>query len=247
MSGRIKLLVTRPEPDATRTAAHLAALDLEPVVAPMLEAIAQSDPLPEPETFFALAATSVNAVRFLADRNPHPAFFKKPLYAVGEATADAARDAGFDMVSAAEGTLADLVALIVRTHRGGPIFHPAARDLSGSLGAALKPHSIDVLVATLYAMEQVPALPAKARAELVAGEIAGALFFSRRTAEAFARLATGPDFILPKTMLHCLCLSENCAEPLVEHHFLRIALADHPSHEAMMALALAFARDQIRA
>src|SRR5690606_33886742 len=104
---------------------------------------------------------------------------------------------------------------------------------SGDLASALAGRGIDVLTATLYAMKQAEAFPAGVREALVAGGIAGALFFSARTAAAFAALATGPDFILPKTMLHCLCLSENCAAPLMENHFLRIALADHPSHEAM--------------
>ena len=41
-----------------------------------------------------------------------------------------------------------------------------------------------------------------------------------------------------------LCLSEAVAEPLLAAHFVRVGLADHPSEEAMMALALSFARDQ---
>jgi uroporphyrinogen-III synthase len=41
-----------------------------------------------------------------------------------------------------------------------------------------------------------------------------------------------------------LCLSEAIAEPLIAAHFVRISLADYPSEEAMMSLALAFARDQ---
>ena len=41
-----------------------------------------------------------------------------------------------------------------------------------------------------------------------------------------------------------LCLSEAVAEPLIAAHFVRVSLADHPSEEAMMALALSFARDQ---
>ena len=41
-----------------------------------------------------------------------------------------------------------------------------------------------------------------------------------------------------------LCLSEAVAEPLIDAHFVRVGLADHPSEEAMMGLALSFARDQ---
>lgn len=247
MSAPVKLLVTRPEPDASRTAAHLAALGIEPVVAPLLEAIQQADPLPARESYSAIAFTSPNAVRFLARRDPDKPIFEKPVFAVGEATAQTAREAGFATVSAAQGTLADLVPLIAASRKGDTIFHPGGRDLSGDLAGALAPHGIEVRSATLYAMEQARALPPAVQAQLASGEIAGALFFSRRTAEAFANIAAGPDFTAVKAALRCLCLSENCAEPLIENHFPRIALADHPSHEAMMALALAFTRDQIRA
>lgn len=247
MGARLKLLVTRPQPDAARTAAHLAALDIEPVIAPMLEAMPINGPLPDPDTISAIAFTSINAVRFFSARTPGADFLAKPVYAVGEATADAARAAGFGDVSAAEGTLANLTTHIASRHKGGAIFHPGARDLTGDLGLALKPHAIPVLSTTFYAMEQAKTFPPGVREALVEGDIAAALFFSARTADSFSRLAAGPDFIVTRTMLHCLCLSENCAAPLTQSHFLRIALAGDPSHEAMMALALAFTRDQIRA
>ena len=44
--------------------------------------------------------------------------------------------------------------------------------------------------------------------------------------------------------LAMLCLSEGVAEPLMGAHFNRISLADRPDEEAMMSLALAFAREQ---
>jgi uroporphyrinogen-III synthase len=46
-----------------------------------------------------------------------------------------------------------------------------------------------------------------------------------------------------RTRLGVLCLSEAVAQPLVDAHFVRVGLADYPSEEAMMGLALSFARD----
>ena len=73
------------------------------------------------------------------------------------------------------------------------------------------------------------------------GTLDGALFYSRRTAETFTRLAPGGT---DRARPGMLCLSEAVAEPLLAAHFVRVSLADHPSEEAMMALALSFARDQ---
>ena len=47
-----------------------------------------------------------------------------------------------------------------------------------------------------------------------------------------------------KAKLGMLCLSESVAAPLIAAHFVRVALADHPSEDAMMGLALSFARAQ---
>ena len=41
-----------------------------------------------------------------------------------------------------------------------------------------------------------------------------------------------------------LCLSEAVAEPLFDAHFVRVSLAEAPSEQAMMGLALSFSRDQ---
>ena len=73
------------------------------------------------------------------------------------------------------------------------------------------------------------------------GDISAALFYSRRTAETFVSLTTG---LSARAKLGMLCLSENVAAPLIAAHFVRVALADYPSEEAMMGLALSFARAQ---
>ena len=79
-------------------------------------------------------------------------------------------------------------------------------------------------------MVPATALGETARAGLASGAIAAALFYSRRTAETFARLAGD---LRDRTRLGMLCLSETVAAPLIAAHFVRVALADHPSEEAM--------------
>ena len=101
-----------------------------------------------------------------------------------------------------------------------------------------------VITAHVYAMQGVTSLPLEVREALVGGEIGAALFYSRRTAETFVKLAGDGLGRTVRTRLGMLCLSEQVAEPLVDAHFVRIGLAAYPSEEAMMGLALSFARDQ---
>ena len=230
----VRLLVTRPEPDASETAARLRALDIEAVVDPLLRSVTLTTTLPPADGFAALAITSANALRALHDRGEIPRLQTLPVYTVGDKSAAVAREMGFAQVVSAEGNADDLVALLAHAGVDGPVLYPTARHQAGDLARALAPHGVMVITAAVYEME-----PAQRLAADVA-ELDGALFYSRRTAETFARLAPEADRAKPGM----LCLSEAVAAPLIAAHFVRISLADHPSEEAMMALALSFARDQ---
>src|SRR5690606_4099494 len=100
------------------------------------------------------------------------------------------------------------------------------------------------IAAQVYAMDRVAAVPDRIVAELDGGRLDAVLFYSRRTAEAFTALLA--PRLAPATQRHLgmLCMSESVAEPLIDAHFVRIGLADHPSEDGMMGLALSFARDQ---
>lgn len=240
----LRILVTRPEPDANRTARHLRALGIEPVIAPMLRMKTLPVPAFEPDRYGAIAITSANAVRALEQIGQTATLSHLCVYAVGDHTAGKAREAGFSRIAHAQNTLASLAHLIASQPPAGKILYLAAHHQSGDLAGLLAPHGIAVETSVLYEMVPEKSLPESAAGALAAGEIAGAVFYSRRTAEVFAARTQGEGYGDMRKRLECLCLSRNCAQPLLESHFLRISLADHPSNEAMMALALAFAREQ---
>jgi uroporphyrinogen-III synthase len=192
-----------------------------------------------------MALTSANALRALTARGQLERYRELKVYAVGDRTAEAARTAGFASVVSAGGDLGDLADLLAHSRLTGPVLYPAAKHQSGDLAKSLAPFGVMVVTARVYEMIETAELPDELLAALAGGEIGAALFYSRRTAETFVRKAA--DFHLPKsvkTRLGMLCLSEHVAAPLIEARFVRVGLADHPSEEAMMTLALAFARDQ---
>jgi uroporphyrinogen-III synthase len=237
----VRMLVTRPEPDASETAARLGALDIEAVIEPLLIAQTLRTSLPPPDGFAALAVTSANALRALRHRDQVAGYVRLPVYTVGDRTATLARALGFTDVTSAAGNLNDLVALLARAGVAGPVLYPAAKQQSGDLARALAPHGVMVITTPVYEMHPASELTGPTRANLESGAIAAALFYSRRTAETFATLAGA---LGDKTRLGVLCLSEAVAAPLIAAHFVRVSLADHPSEEAMLSLALSFARAQ---
>jgi uroporphyrinogen-III synthase len=236
------MLVTRPEPDASATATRLEALDIVPVVAPMLRFEPLVAELPDPQSVAALAVTSANALRAMADTGTLDAYRHLPLYAVGDRTADLAGELGFTMVTSAGGAFADLVEGLAHAPIAGPILYPAGRERSADLARSLHDFGKSVVTVPVYAMDPVARLGDEVLAALRAGSIAAALFYSRRTAEAFVHATEGLDGDA-RRRLGVLCLSEAVAEPLIEAHFVRVGLAERPDEDAMMGLALSFARD----
>ena len=246
ITARPAILVTRPEPDDAETAARLEAIGFSPRCAPLMQLATLDTGLPDAAGLGGIVLTSANAIRALDTRGETANFLHLPVFAVGERTAAFASDAGFGAVTSADGDFDDLVALLSNNKPGGPLFYPCASRVQGDLARALAPKGIMVIATRIYEMCAVKSLPPDVLEDLKNGNLTCAVFYSRRTAEIFCALAAPHLSDRQRQGLHMLCLSENVAAPLIEHHFTRIALADYPSEEAMMSLALSFTRGQIR-
>jgi uroporphyrinogen-III synthase len=208
----MRVWVARAEPGAQATAARLVALGHEPVVAPVL-AVRPLTPALDLQGIAALAFTSANGVRAFAGLE---ASRRWPVFAVGEATAAAAREAGFTEVESGDGDVAALSALI-GARRPGPVLHPAAAEVAG----VLDPEGGGVRTVAVY--ETVPVRPA-----LDLSEIDAVLVHSPRAAGVVAAMAAGSD-------LTAFALSPACAAPL-EAAGLRIAVAAESNETALLTL-----------
>ena len=233
----MRVLVTRPEPDAGREAERLIARGHQAVLAPLL-AIEFLSGVPLPlEGAQALLATSRNALRALAS---HPAFDearKLPLLAVGDATASEARALGFAEVMIGPGTGSKLAELIVNefeTERGC-LVHLSGDVIAFDLKAALEAQGFTVRRVVLYRAKPAGALPAEALSLLKAGKLDGVILMSPRTAATFARLAGKQEAVTQSKRLVCYCLSEAVAEAVAPLG-CDIRVAAQPREEDILAL-----------
>ncbi|WP_449393899.1 uroporphyrinogen-III synthase [Devosia riboflavina] len=240
----MRVLVTRPEPDAQASIDRLAALGIEAVATSLLTRAALDFHLPALSGFAALAVTSTNALRALDDKGVLADLQHLPVYAVGDRTAHEARELGFAEVFSAGGTFERLTTMLALARIEGPVLYPAGRHLSGDLAQALVPHGIMVVTATVYDMVAESDFPDDTLVALESGGFDAVMVYSRRTAEIFCTLVGQKLSAAKKRDLALFCLSENVAQPLLGNHFTRVHLADRPDEEAMMSLALAFAREQ---
>lgn len=233
----MRVLVTRPEPDAGREADALRARGYEAVLAPLLGIEFLKDVPLDLEDAQAVVITSRNALRALADHPQRDAVAALPLFAVGEATAWAGRQFGFSEVTIGPGTGAGLPPIIRReVHpEKGPLIHIGAEKVAFDLKAALEPDGFELRRFVLYRSHPVEALPDDVVAELASGEIKRVLLLSPRTARTFAKLAQRQGLVTDAKGLVCYCLSKAIAEAVAPLDFeVRVPL--HPREEDLLAL-----------
>ncbi len=237
----MRLLVTRPEPDASATTARLSERGHAVDTTPMLRIVVHPEPnLPRPPA--AIVATSANAVRAMRQWATAAQWREISVYAVGDATAREARAAGFVHVDSAAGNVAALTARIAERARpdDGALLYPAARDTAGDLAAALSAKGFDVIRTEAYHAEAVTTLDDAVRARLADGGYDAVLVYSARTAAAFADvLDRGPPANLART--HLVAISEAAAAPLAARAWSSVRIAAHPDEDAVFEVIEALA------
>ncbi len=165
----MRVLVTRPQPGAAATAARLRAMGHDAVEAPLLAvgtlAWALPDPLPP-----AVMLTSAAAARVVAPAGA--ALAALPCFTVGEATAAAARAAGFADIRSGAGTAQALVGAIAAAGFAS-VLHLAGSDRV----PVVVPTGLEIVTRLLYRARRQPL------ADFAADCV---LLFSPRTAAHFA-------------------------------------------------------------
>lgn len=224
------VLITRPEPGAAETAARVAALGLAPILAPALTLAARAAPLPPAQ---AVVITSPAAARALPAR-----LHGLPLFATGPASADAARMAGFRQVEGAEGEAVSLAALVAARAEpaSGPLLLAIGAGYGLDLAAALRARGFRVARRVVYAAREATALPAPAVAALGAGQVTAALFFSPRSARAAMALIEQAGLRHAAPGIVALALSPRIASSLRAWAWRRVAVADAPHQDRLLAL-----------
>jgi uroporphyrinogen-III synthase len=233
----MRLLLTRPEPDATREAEMIEAHGHEAVLAPLLAIEFERGVPLELEGAQALLATSRNGLRALAAHPAREQAIKLPLLAVGDATASEAGAIGFADVTVGPGTGSKLAELIVNelSPEHGPLVHLAGEALAFDLKAALEAKGFTVRRPVLYRTVPATALPPKALSLLKARQLDGVMLMSPRTAKTFADLVGRHGLVTQAKSLVCYCLSEAVAEAVTPLG-CNLRVAARPRKEDVLAL-----------
>jgi uroporphyrinogen-III synthase len=237
----VRLLLTRPELDAERTAATLRGLGHSVFVAPLLRIEILADAEIGEGPWAGILVSSANAAQAIARHKALPELLRLPVIAAGDRSSDAMRMAGFPDVLSAGGGEKELVRLAAqRFGAGASLLYLAGADRSGDVAGDLKARSIAVHIVVAYRAVAVAALP-PAAAEALSGGIDGVLHFSRRSAGTYVdvTLTSGLRQQALEKPVH-FCLSGQVAEPLAQAGARRIRIAQEPTETALIALIRTF-------
>jgi len=233
----MRLLVTRPEPDAQRTAANLRQHGHHVQIAPLLRIEGVAAELGT-GPWDALVITSANSCRAVA-RHPRIAeLVHRPVFTVGRHSAEAARLAGFIDVTASDGDVEDLAQLLIAKFKGRDrrLIYFAGEDRTADLASDLATHGVRLKTVIIYRAVKASEFPRPIQEAIAAGEIDGVLHFSRRTAEAYLSSAVGSALLDRALAPFHYCLSAQVARPLLQAGAQAVRVAERPNEASLVEL-----------
>lgn len=231
----MRALITRPRENAGAIARALSERDIEPIQEPLLEIRATDHGPIDLDGVQAVLLTSAFGAREFATSTERRDL---PIFAVGDATADVARNAGFDKVESARGDAEALAMLVMEKLKpaDGALLHAGGRTIAGDLAGQLGEAGYEVRRVELYSALPAPALSIETVEALKAGGLDLVLFFSPRTAGTFVRLVQEAGVADRCAQVTALCLSAQVAEAARAVGWRRVEIADRPEQPAMIAL-----------
>ncbi|HEV2595620.1 MAG TPA: uroporphyrinogen-III synthase [Sphingomicrobium sp.] len=210
----MRLLVLRPEPGAGATAAKARELGFHPECVPLFQIEALDWTAPEPARFDGLLFTSANAVRCAGTELLRYRGLK--VYAVGEATAEAARDAGFDVASTGDSGVDRLLGSIEPDLK---LLHLCGEDRRDTDKVRQS-----ITFVPVYRAKEVP------DPDLSRASSSVALIHSPRAGRRFAQLMSERR----RTIIAAI---SNVAADAAGPGWRSVGVADQPNESALLALA----------
>lgn len=226
--------MTRPQPDADTLAEALRVRGLTPVLCPLMTVKAFDTPV-DLKGVSALAFTSANGVRAYAAVDEHRDF---PVYAVGAATAAAARSEGFGRVFAAAGDVETLAALLTAAYQEGSIdgavLHIAGASRAGDLVGFLNKAGHPARRVVQYEAIAATNLPHAVAQQIEAAAPDWVTLFSPRTARLFTSLIDNAGLTHSCSRMKAAALSEAVADALEAKNWRAVHVAATPVADALI-------------
>ncbi|WP_274423433.1 uroporphyrinogen-III synthase [Chelativorans sp. YIM 93263] len=230
-----RVLVTRPQASATRTAEKLSAHGYRPLVLPLTRIQALSlDEWPDPREYDAIAITSANAVTHIPSTLVEK-LTTLPSYAVGERTNEAARSVGLKVAGTGPGDAEGLVRHIVETLTPGlNILVLCGRVRRNILEHGLRETGFHPAILETYDTLVLSPSDAELTTILASEPVDAVLLHSASAAKAYSRLLARVSIAPLFKNARVIAISGRVAQCLPQPAFVHIAA--EPTEESMFSL-----------
>ena len=229
----MRLLITRPDEDANLLAEALEKLGHKTIIEALMVINITTSLDIELSGVQALLITSANGIRAVASVNNNRNI---QIFAVGDASAKAARKLGYKKVNSAAGNIKNLAILVKKSLNpaDGPLIHIAGTHRAGDLAKILTAESFEIRREVLYEAKAVNKLGPKTSEALKNKKIDGVLFFSPRTASLFCQFVTKAKLFEKCRPLNAFCLSAAVAKEAKMLPWASVIVAKTPNNIALL-------------
>ena len=243
----MRLLVTRPEPDAGALAVELQKLGHEAVIHPLMQFhVLDFDPAPL-KTAGGLIFTSRNGLRALLEKFDPAGIAGCPVFCVGGETERALRVAGFQTVAAVADTAERLAGEIaMRAAKGASLMHVTGEHQAFDLVQALALDGVSVSTLRVYEMRARSRFENALVQAFEAGGIGGVILMSPRTAEIFVSLCERHGLFERARLLDYFCLAKSVSNRLKPLDPAHVHVAQDPERAALLKLLPTPGQDRVR-
>lgn len=183
----------------------------------------------------AFVVTSANGIEGLVGATQNRDI---PLYAVGDKTATAAKQAGFRKILSADGDV-DSLATVIRnnaTPDAGVLLHAGGARLAGDLQERLQRNGYQYRREILYDARDAESFHSDAIVALNEGTLDGVLLFSPHTAKIFAKIVEQNALSPHLEEVTAWCLSNNVAKEIAGLPFKESYIAPSPTEASLLGL-----------
>lgn len=230
--------ITRTSDGAKATADAVTAMGGEAILAPVLKAVPLK-PIIDPHSFDAVILTSRNgltAFRALVSRRSITA------WCVGDATAQAAREAGYQTVLSAQGDAEALIRLIIdQADPHGRLLYAAPAEPSSDIAGQLRQAGFVVSEVAVY--ETRPVVPAISAGDMA--RLSHVLIHSAKAGRAVAAVLAAHPQRFSQGQLCFICMSQAAwhgleqglaGETLITPGLLNRRISPFPDEASMLRL-----------
>lgn len=222
-----KVLVTRPIEDSADIATQIQQKDYQVECCPFLKLVLHDVKIANLSRYCGLVFTSRNAVRSFCENTLNRTL---PVWAVGDATANVARENGFQDVHSAGGDVRALREILPVAEQSKPLLYVRGEHISQELDLPY----VDEIIA--YHTEIIKEIPLNTLKLIARGEFSDILFFSKRTASAFVESVQQLENYEGLKATRGLCLGDSMVNFVSVLPWKSIEVAKHPTKESIVAL-----------